>query len=261
MSSDIVSKDGLGDRMKAYERETRTYLPARTFSVIRLDGASFSRWTRGLERPYSTRMLDAMGESMLGLCEQIPGVVCAYTQSDELTVVMQDFANQDTQPWYGGAVQKITSVSASMMTALFARHFQDRPPAMFDARVFTVPNRVEAANALMWRGLDCRRNAISMLASQHFSAKQLHGVPTDERRQMLIDAGVALDAADPRFMLGQFARQVTVLRTSYKDRRTGETVMLAEPAVSKKWVVEPAPVLDAQPDGVLLSEILPADPE
>lgn len=255
-----TGRDDLGDRMKGYEAELRSVLPARSWVALRLDGCAFHSWTRGLARPYSLELVDAMGDVMRGLCERIPGVVCALQQSDELTLVIQDFSRAETQPWYGGQLQKIVSVSASMMTALFARHFPDRSPALFDARVFVLPNRIEVANALLWRQLDGRRNAISMLAESLFSSKQLHGVPTAERRRMITDAGVRLEDHDPRFLNGQFARQIERLRTSYVDKRTQETVQLPEPAVSHVWTVEAAPDLNAKPDGVLLTSILPADP-
>lgn len=45
------------------------------------------------------------------------------------------------------------------------------------------------------------------------------------------------------------------LRTSYVDKRTGETVPLDPPAVSKVWQVGPTPELNAQPGGVLLAEL------
>jgi tRNA(His) guanylyltransferase len=255
-----VSRDALGDRMKAYEMAARTKLPARSWTMIRLDGKAFHTWTRGLERPYSPRLVDAMGEVMRGLCEHIPGSVCALQQSDELSVVIQDFAREDTQPWLGGQVQKIVSTSASLMTALFARQFPDRAPAMFDARVFTVPNRVEVANALYWRYIDGKRNAISAIASSMFPARQLHGVSTADRVSMIEAAGVDLSEFDSRFMNGQFATQVERLRTSYVDGRTGEAVQLDRPAVSKVWQVSPAPDLNAQEDGVLLGGVLLLDP-
>jgi len=45
-------KDSLGDRMKNnYENITRTFLPRRTHTIIRLDGKAFHTFTRGMEKP------------------------------------------------------------------------------------------------------------------------------------------------------------------------------------------------------------------
>ena len=103
----------LGDRMKGYERAYRTTLPPRTWTVVRLDGRAFHTWTRGLERPYSLAMIDAMGFGMTELCKELAGAVVAYCQSDEISLVLSDFTREDTQAFYDGQVQKLVSVSAS----------------------------------------------------------------------------------------------------------------------------------------------------
>lgn len=58
-----MSGDDLGDRMKAYEaalagQRLMPLLPA----VVRLDGKGFSKFTRGLQRPYDERMSKLMVE-------------------------------------------------------------------------------------------------------------------------------------------------------------------------------------------------------
>lgn len=47
-----MKRDALGDRMKAYENISRTYLPRRIPVIIRLDGKAFHTFTRGLEKPF-----------------------------------------------------------------------------------------------------------------------------------------------------------------------------------------------------------------
>ena len=42
-----------------------------------------------------------------------------YTQSDEITLVLTDYATIRTGAWYGYNVQKMTSVAASMATIAF----------------------------------------------------------------------------------------------------------------------------------------------
>ncbi len=55
----MASKDSFGDRMKMYEgaEAQRKFLPGLPI-VARLDGRGFSRFTKGLERPYDQRMID-----------------------------------------------------------------------------------------------------------------------------------------------------------------------------------------------------------
>ena len=67
----MVVRIRLGDRMKAYELEHRTALPPRAWTVPRLDGRAFGTWTSGLQWPYSTRFIGAMGRGMVELCEAL----------------------------------------------------------------------------------------------------------------------------------------------------------------------------------------------
>ena len=78
----------LGERMKEYEMQSRTRLLRRTLVIIRLDGCHFHTWTRGLDRPYDTNLINIMQKTMKSLCEQIQGCVLGYTQSDEITLVL-----------------------------------------------------------------------------------------------------------------------------------------------------------------------------
>ena len=79
--------DALGDRLKAYEKmETEAkFLP--TLPVYaRIDGRCFSKFTRGMERPYDSVMSSMMQETTRYLVEQT-GALTGYTQSDEISLV------------------------------------------------------------------------------------------------------------------------------------------------------------------------------
>ena len=86
-----MSKDDLGTRMKEnYEKRTRQFLPRRTNTMIRLDGKAFHTFTKGYERPFDDELIKMMNETTQYLCENIQGVVMGYTQSDEITLILQD---------------------------------------------------------------------------------------------------------------------------------------------------------------------------
>lgn len=254
---DAQARVSLGERMKGHEAPTRLVLPRKTLTAVRVDGRAFHTWTRGLERPYSAALMSAMAEATQTLCEEVAGSVIGYTQSDEISVVFQDFASKHSEPWFGGVVQKVCSIAASCVTAVFARQFPDRPPALFDARAFTLPDQTEAANYLVWRQRDAQKNAVSMLAEHYFSSKSLRGMSTPERRARLIEeAGVNPDDEDPRFLHGQVLHRVTVTeKVSYRDKRTGETRETPEPVERRRWVAEAAPHFEATPDSWLLARI------
>lgn len=179
----------LSDRIKEfYENRTKQFLNRRTITIIRLDGKGFSKFTKGLEKPFDDGFSDDMDATAVYLCENIQGAKLAYTQSDEISIVITDFDNLETSAWYDYNVQKMVSISASLATARFnqLRAFRGETKlAQFDARVFQVPNIDEMTNTILWRQQDCTRNSISMAASANFSHKSLEGKSGNDKQEML----------------------------------------------------------------------------
>ena len=182
-----------------YENCYRIYLPHNSAVVVRIDGRAFHTFTKGFARPYDTVFARAMWETAQQLCENISGCKFAYTQSDEITLILTDYEDIKTEPWFGNNLQKIVSISASMATYYFNKAFYQAMEdeyldwyidgeeskslmthseayneriACFDARAFIVP-REEIFNVLYWRQLDCVRNSIQLLG--HFKKKVLIG--------------------------------------------------------------------------------------
>lgn len=205
--------DSLGDRMKGYENISRTYLPRRVPVIIRLDGKAFHTFTRGLEKPFDSALMKVMQLTMQYLCANIQGCVFGYTQSDEITLVLTDYATIKTDAWFGYNVQKMASVSASMATMefnrLFRKEFEDAVlgwnpgrkdlalledriaklqekqfTACFDARCFSIPVD-EVCNCLIWRQQDATRNSIEAVGQANFSHRQLMGKSCNEIQDML----------------------------------------------------------------------------
>lgn len=242
-------RDALGDRMKGqYENRTRHLLPRRTYTVIRLDGKTFHTYTRGLQRPYDQQLMDDMATTAGFLCENISGTVLAYTQSDEISLLVTDFATPKTEAWFDGNVQKVVSISASLATARF-NELRPGRLAFFDSRVFTIPDPVEVGNYFVWRQKDATRNSISMAAQARFSHKQLHGKSAGDMQEMLWSVhGVNWNDYDPRFKRGTVVYPETVVGSvSYVDKRTGETRM-AEDVERRVWTIEAAPVFTRDTD-------------
>ena len=111
--------DNLGDRMKDYENRSRFYLPRRTYIFGRLDGKAFHTYSKGLKRPFDDGLIDDMDSVAIYLCKNIMGVKCAFVQSDEITILLTDFDDINTQAWFDNDLRKMCSVSASMATAIF----------------------------------------------------------------------------------------------------------------------------------------------
>ena len=155
----MATQDDFGDRMKLYEqaeagRRTLPLLPV----CARIDGRSFSSWTRGLARPFDPGLSRAMVETTKTLVEETKARI-GYTQSDEISLVFK--ADRfESELFFDGKIQKLVSVLASLATAHFNALVPELIPtktgklAVFDARVWTVPNDEEAANVLLWREKD-----------------------------------------------------------------------------------------------------------
>lgn len=107
--------DSLGDRMKGYEGVSRNFLTRRVPAIIRLDGKAFHTFTKGMEKPFDLVLTQAMQEMMKHLCENIQGCVLGYTQSDEITLVLTDYATIQTDAWFS-----INSTSDDQREAQFA---------------------------------------------------------------------------------------------------------------------------------------------
>jgi tRNA(His) 5'-end guanylyltransferase len=212
-----MEKDDLGDRMKAYEAAGDTRLDATSPIYARLDGRSFSRFTRGMERPFDPAMTEAMIATAAGLVEHTHAAI-GYTQSDEISLVWLA-ASAESQVFFDGRVQKLASVLAGLGTALFTQAIMRGPLAEraatlphFDCRVVGLPSREEAANMLLWRQLDARKNAVSTAARAHFSHKALHGKNRRQMLEMLALEGVDFEAFPSAFKRGTFVRRVTEFR-------------------------------------------------
>lgn len=127
---------------------------------------------------------------------------------------------------FGGAVQKLVSISAAIAsTTLNTRRLGDVTDlvALFDARAFSVADPDEACEYFAWRQLDARVNSLSMLASAHFSHRTLHGVSTQQRAELLREAGIEPSDLPAEFRNGRIVSKVERPdERTFFDRRIGQ---------------------------------------
>lgn len=250
--------DDLGKRMKEnYEDRTRFSVPRRTYTVIRVDGKAFHTFTKGFKRPFDHSLMDMMDKTAVELCKNIQGAVLGYVQSDEISIVLTDFTTPQTEAWFDGNVQKMASISASIATAAFnaalLHSFTQRGTeeqrnniwsetfkfATFDSRVFTIPDRTEVENYLIWRQQDAVRNSIQMAAQSVYSQKELHGKSCDELQEMLFQKGINWND----YCSGE-KRGRAIVKTSFwvnpKEAayflKTGKQPKNTEATIRSKWV-------------------------
>lgn len=199
--------------MKRYEGVPRHFLTRRVPAIIRIDGKAFHTFTKEMKKPFDRILVNTMQETMKYLCKNVQGCVFGYTQSDEITLVLTDYATLATDAWFGYNVQKMTSISASMATLAFNASFIDMAEcaeqyydtyadvqkllefdfsiykrkfgrALFDSRVFSIPAE-EVCNCLIWRQQDATRNSIEAVGQANFSHKELHGKSCNDIQEML----------------------------------------------------------------------------
>jgi len=236
-------KDAIGDRMKNYyENITRMFLPKKTYTIIRLDGKAFHTLTKRLKlkKPFDESFTNMMDETAKYLCENIQGCILGYVQSDEISLVLQDFKTISTDAWFDGNIQKITSISASMATAKFNQlltnyrneiydnikllHEKEWVTnekiselktdyyasiskiefAFFDSRCFTISQYFEVYNYLVWRIKDCMRNSILNISQCVLGKKKIDNKNCKELKEELDNASVSWDDYDDKFKYGRF---------------------------------------------------------
>lgn len=212
--------DDLSDRMKFYEKEfgaNLTYLMPLVPSVIRLDGKAFHSFTRGLNKPYDidfNNILDEITETLV----QETNAVIGYRQSDEISLILyeEDFSSQ---MYFDGKIDKINSTLAGLTSSRFnelikLRGLYDkvgRQLGIFDCRCFSVPNKTEACNYLVWREQDAVRNSIQSLGHSKFSESKMHGIGTGKLQEMLwAECGINWNSLSVRQRRGSYFRRVEV---------------------------------------------------
>ena len=199
--------DSLGDRMKTYEDAFRYVLPPRLPVIVRVDGKAFHQYTDGLDRPFCDKFSAAMDGVAGYLMSVVQGARLAYIQSDEINLLVHNYATHDTQPWVGGALQKFASITASVagavMTADSPSIFSGRIRlAYFDSRAFVVPE-AEVTNYFLWRQNDASRNSIQMLARSLASHKECLNLGQSELQELCFQRGKNWNDLPTRYRRGR----------------------------------------------------------
>lgn len=196
--------DSLGDRMKRYEEAVGPTLLRRTPVIIRVDGKAFHTFTRKIKEHidptskfhFSHRFHAVMMAVTKSMVENMQGAQVAYTQSDEISILVRDWDTLTTSAWFDYKVQKMNSVAAAMAASYFNFYWSFYFPelragnpeelALFDARSFNVPF-ADVDNYFIWRQKDAIRNSINFIARKYISHKKLEGKKTAEVIDMLLE--------------------------------------------------------------------------
>jgi len=119
--------------------------------------------------------------------------VLAYVQSDEVSILLPKTGTAI----FDGEVEKLVSVSASLMSANFTALSKDI--VSFDSRVISLPSWKNVVDYFIWRHNDALRNSLYTHAywalrasgeSQRAATKQLLGQPRSGQNEILFRLGI-----------------------------------------------------------------------
>jgi tRNA(His) guanylyltransferase len=240
----LHSSRALGSRIKQIEQSV-DHIVGKGPLVVRLDGVGFSRFTKGIHKPFDVRFAAAMESTAKDLLERFPACL-VFHQSDEFSIVFPTQHEALGQGHlYGGRIQKIVSVLASFGSARFnhyllQQNFSDCGPEVeermksamghFDARVLPCPDAESAMWSIYWRSaVDGPRNAVRMLAQAHFSHHQLHKQSTLDMIQLL--SSLHIDSCDPKWLYGTVFKKKSVTFEAM-NQRTGMPVQVVRSKVT-----------------------------
>ena len=219
-------------RMKEYESCYNFKIPNRSYVIIRLDGKGFSKYTTMFEKPFDDIISNVMDTATIELCKYL-NPLFAYTQSDEISLVFSTIENIDAELPFDGKVQKLCSISASKVTAVFNKtmlrllvlykYSQEELiakiisgefaeiDAVFDSRVFVIPDFREVSNYFIYRQQDCTRNSISMAAHALLGHSATMNKSGDEKQEMLFkEKGINWNDYATKYKRGVVIRKQTI---------------------------------------------------
>ncbi len=238
----------LRDRMKQYETVTKNWLTLRTPKVIRLDMKGGAGFCKGFEQPFDDLFSRCMMKTAQDLCQQIPGVVFAYTQSDKISLVLNDVTEDDkTESWCDGCVNKMVALSASLATLAFNKAFAEEVSklhdveldkiygpkqwtAAFDSRAFCLPDIWEVRNYILWCQQEAAANSVQLAGAAEFGAKEVEGKNPETIKKMLEEKGKKWADYPERFRRGCLIGPAKIKSTAL-DMKLGEVKEI----VRKSW--------------------------
>ncbi|MFH1972121.1 MAG: tRNA(His) guanylyltransferase Thg1 family protein [archaeon] len=162
-------------------------VPRACYFIVRLDGNCFSKFTERFERPFDEKFHKAMVAGTEKLITYIPDIYKAHFHSDEISL----YFNKDSE-WFDRRVQKITSITAGILSAKFSAEVDDE--AHFDSRVLVTPTKKDVEAYEKDRRLNAWRGCINSysyykLRDSGLTARQatrkLHPMKSNDRQELL----------------------------------------------------------------------------
>ena len=246
-------KDSLGYRMKSYEQISSHKLIPNIAQIIRIDGRAFHTITKHFEKPFDRVLIKTMQETAIALCEEVTGCRFAYTESDEISLLIYPKNPKTSEPFFDAKIQKLCSITASIATMAFYKTFRHNVSEYeanrnsqaglgvqnaydtvlekginFDSRCFNLPKE-EVVNYFIWRQQDATRNSIQMLARSLYSHKELQNKKFNDLNELCFAKGVNFDKLPTVCKRG-----TGIFKVPTSIKIDGQ----AEPIIRDKWWID-----------------------
>lgn len=257
--------DSLKNKCEYYRSLTDYRLLPNSNVLVMLDGNNFSTLVKNnFSLPFDDDFINMMNHTALSLCNQVPGVKFAYTQSDEISLLITDYDTPVTETLFNGRLCKIQSILAGIATGEFNRHFiaymlnknnvdlyrtktvteflTKMKMAKFDCKAWVVPGINDVYAWFLYRQHDCIRNSKQQTAQTYLSHNALVGLDSDLQIQRLFDTkGIDWNEFEDSKKFGRFVYKEKQMFT----RTVNENTVEFERA---KFTVHPAYILDDNKD-------------
>ena len=243
--------NSLEDRMNYYRGLTDYKLMPKSYVLVFLDGRSFSTMIKNkFEKPFDNKFINMMNETAKYVCSKVEGAKFGYVQSDEISIVITDFENENTESFFGFRLTKMLSIIASLATAKFNQlmmdyhisqiegcpasagdtvqmcrdSVNDMPLYQFDCKCWNVPTYNDVFAWFLYRQIDCIRNSKQQAAQTRISHKQLEKLNTDEQINLLKEmTGIDWNDYEDGKKFGRFIYRVEE-EFEYKGERTNPNI-------------------------------------
>lgn len=217
-----------------YENRQKYYLQRRIPVIGRLDGICFSSYSAPLKDKFCPEFIEVMNETALALANLMQGCQILYIQSDEISCLLHDYKNLQSEAWRDYCINKMVSESASCASGKFSLNswkiWGDKQPkienqkqAKFDSRFNNYPES-EVNNYFVARQRDSIKNSIQALGQSLFTPSELHKKNMSKLQDMCFAKG----------------HNWNDLPTSYKRGRCviKESYVHTNGAARTRWVVD-----------------------
>jgi tRNA(His) guanylyltransferase len=191
-AADLMDADEFEARQRAREYFHGLRVLPGAWTVVRLDGRGFSRFTERLfDKPFDPRFSDLMVGTAQSLLTELGGRY-AYTESDEISLLLEPGFEL-----FGRSVEKLVSICAGIASAAFTHAAGEA--AVFDARLWLGVSVPDVVDYFSWRQSDAARCALNgwcywTLRNSGQSAQQatrsLEGITTADKNELLYGHGV-----------------------------------------------------------------------